>query len=182
MIIKTANTFEIWITHAFTAAHWHQYNLSIFANQTPQMKYNHNYIYFLENCLLIQTILLISTFCIFSANLWHPSSSAICPEGYEIGYNYGCYRFVTDSKDWDDARMDCMSTPNGDLAVVDTQDEMNFFIEKGFGGYDWWVGEYKIILKYFLRWFLLPVCFLMWAEEWCFTPCDYMELDCVYQF
>lgn len=54
--------------------------------------------------------------------------------------------------------MDCMSTPNGDLAVVDTQDEMNFFIEKGFGGYDWWVGEYKIILKCFPRWFLLPVC------------------------
>eukprot|EP00057_Strongylocentrotus_purpuratus_P031477 XP_784754.3 PREDICTED: uncharacterized protein LOC579551 isoform X1 [Strongylocentrotus purpuratus] len=80
------------------------------------------------------------------------NESTICPEGYEIGYNYGCYRFVTDSKDWDEARMDCMSTPNGDLAVVDTQDEMNFFIEKGFGGYDWWVGLYDRAQDGSYRW------------------------------
>ena len=34
-----------------------------------------------------------------------------------------------------------MSAPDGDLAIVDTEDEMNYFINKGFGGYDWWIGK-----------------------------------------
>nr|XP_054752325.1 uncharacterized protein LOC129257911 [Lytechinus pictus] len=78
--------------------------------------------------------------------------STICPDGFELGYNFGCYRFVTEPKDWDAARMDCMNTTNGDLAVVDTQDEMDFFIEKGFGGFDWWVGLYDRADEGSYRW------------------------------
>ncbi|XP_071490718.1 uncharacterized protein [Diadema antillarum] len=80
------------------------------------------------------------------------NESTICPPGYELGYDYGCYRFVTEARNWDDARQECMTAPNGDLAIVDTEDEMNYFVEHGFGGYDWWIGLYDKADEGSYRW------------------------------
>ncbi|XP_077864849.1 cubilin-like [Saccoglossus kowalevskii] len=66
-----------------------------------------------------------------------------CPEGYTVGYNYGCYKFVEDPEDWDEARQDCESTEDGDLVIIDNEDELEF-VRDAMDISDFWVGYYDV--------------------------------------
>ncbi|XP_077864847.1 cubilin-like [Saccoglossus kowalevskii] len=57
-------------------------------------------------------------------------TSSDCPEGYEPGYNHGCYKFVEDPEDWDEARQDCESTEDGDLVITDSEDELDYVMRE----------------------------------------------------
>ncbi|XP_071822362.1 uncharacterized protein [Apostichopus japonicus] len=71
-----------------------------------------------------------------------PSAETLCDDGYIVGYNYGCYKFVSDvSLSWNDARAECQMKQDSDLAVIDDADELQFIVDAGLAtGFDWWVG------------------------------------------
>ena len=69
-----------------------------------------------------------------------------CPPGYEAGYGDKCYRFVKELVDFKEARRRCQVPdgppgPNpGDLAIIETMEELAYVMSKTMGG-DWWIGE-----------------------------------------
>ncbi len=68
-----------------------------------------------------------------------------CPEGYDFGYDYGCYRFVTSRpRTWLEARQDCQSVEDGDLLIVETVEEVQFLLNLNATG-DWWIGEFTFL-------------------------------------
>ena len=64
----------------------------------------------------------------------------LCEDGWEPGLDYKCYKFVTQRKTWDEARADCESTTDGDLVIIETQEEHSYLVNRTLGG-DWWIGE-----------------------------------------
>ncbi|XP_022112072.1 uncharacterized protein LOC110991164 [Acanthaster planci] len=65
----------------------------------------------------------------------------LCPQGYQEGYDYGCYKFVTSVKPWNESRRDCQSTEDGDLLIIDSQAELDFITQakENISG-TWWIG------------------------------------------
>lgn len=66
--------------------------------------------------------------------------SDLCEPGWVVGYNYGCYKIVTDLVTWDEARSDCASITDGDLVVMETEEEFNFLRDLLVEG-DYWIGR-----------------------------------------
>ncbi|XP_070564553.1 cubilin-like [Ptychodera flava] len=64
-----------------------------------------------------------------------------CPENYTVGYRYGCYKFVEEPGDWEDAREHCESTEDSDLVIIDNQDELDFVMQE-MQASEFWVGYY----------------------------------------
>ena len=68
------------------------------------------------------------------------SFTGVCPEGYVAGLDYGCYKYVYPPKTWAEARADCQSTQDGDLVVIQTEEELGYIMNTTLGG-DWWIGK-----------------------------------------
>ena len=66
--------------------------------------------------------------------------------GYFIGYDYGCYRIVETPKTWLEARADCQAVENGDLWIVETEEELQYVLNLNGTG-DWWLGKFTHELK-----------------------------------
>ncbi|XP_041036060.1 C-type lectin domain family 10 member A-like isoform X2 [Carcharodon carcharias] len=66
-------------------------------------------------------------------------SESLCPSGWE-DHNQHCYRFSTDTVNWDSAKQQCESE-NSHLIIINTEQEQNFikkFLENNPWGY--WIG------------------------------------------
>ncbi len=87
-------------------------------------------------------------FLIIYLNECVTSSTGVCPEGYEVGLDYGCYKFVAPPKPWNEARMDCQSVENSDLVVIQTEEEHGYIMNRTLGG-DWWIGKAKNKIQIF---------------------------------
>ena len=75
-----------------------------------------------------------------SLNIFLTSFTGVCPEGYEVGLDYRCYKYVASPKSWQEARADCQSTTDGDLVVIQTEEEHEYIMNTTLGG-DWWIGK-----------------------------------------
>ncbi|XP_038048814.1 uncharacterized protein LOC119722655 [Patiria miniata] len=77
----------------------------------------------------------------------------LCPSGYQEGYDYGCYKFVSDMKAWNEARTDCLSTQDGDLLIIDSQAELDYIsqVKENITG-TWWIGFYDTAEEGAWRW------------------------------
>ncbi|XP_077864846.1 cubilin-like [Saccoglossus kowalevskii] len=64
---------------------------------------------------------------------------AECPIGYESGHSGRCYRYVYDPLPWDDARHECLLTTNGDLVILETEDEYQYVLQR-MNQTDFWIG------------------------------------------
>lgn len=47
----------------------------------------------------------------------------VCPDGYFIGYDDGCYKLGMTPMSWKNARLDCASEIDSDLVNIETADE-----------------------------------------------------------
>ncbi|XP_041036045.1 C-type lectin domain family 17, member A-like [Carcharodon carcharias] len=66
-------------------------------------------------------------------------SESLCPRGWEV-HNQHCYRFSTDTVNWDSAKQQCESE-NSHLIIINTEQEQNFIkksLENNPGTY--WIG------------------------------------------
>ncbi|XP_071799733.1 uncharacterized protein [Asterias amurensis] len=66
-------------------------------------------------------------------------TSDVCPEGYEVGYDGGCYLFETNAVAWSIARNNCTDTPDSDLLVINNSDELEYIKHRITSGI-WWIG------------------------------------------
>ena len=65
-----------------------------------------------------------------------------CPEdGWELGFGDKCYKFAAALENWFDARAFCRQEADGDLVIIDSQEE-NLYIQERAQGGDWWIGKY----------------------------------------
>ncbi|XP_070564554.1 cubilin-like [Ptychodera flava] len=53
-----------------------------------------------------------------------------CPEGYEPGYNFGCYKFIGNHTEWKDARDECQKTADSDLVIIEDEDELAYLVDR----------------------------------------------------
>ncbi|XP_077864850.1 cubilin-like [Saccoglossus kowalevskii] len=81
---------------------------------------------------------------------------AECPDGYEPAPTGICYKFVNDGASWDDARLDCMTTNNGDLVIVDSDAELDYLRTKMTNTF--WIG----------------LSYIEWDYEWLWVDCSRM--------
>ena len=72
------------------------------------------------------------------------SSITGCPDGYESSPGGGCYYFFSEGRTYDVARRNCLGDPEGDLVIVDDQDELNYLMTTMSNlnnNESWWIGE-----------------------------------------
>ncbi|XP_041036069.1 C-type lectin domain family 17, member A-like [Carcharodon carcharias] len=72
-------------------------------------------------------------------NVLRNCSESLCPSGWKI-HNQHCYRFSTDTVNWDSAKQLCESQTSH-LIIINTEQEQNFimkYLENKPGGY--WIG------------------------------------------
>ena len=65
-----------------------------------------------------------------------------CPSGFEASPSGGCYRFNTGARIFDVARRSCQGYPDGDLVVIDDQDELDYLMGRSadLNNGTWWIG------------------------------------------
>lgn len=85
--------------------------------------------------------------------IWSPNwiSEQYCPNGYIEGPDFTCFylALASEAANWQEARRSCERTPMGDLAVVETQEELSFIqSQPGFNGVPFWIGESLFLLEF----------------------------------
>ncbi|XP_063956891.1 uncharacterized protein LOC129263433 [Lytechinus pictus] len=76
-----------------------------------------------------------------------------CPTGYSYNpSNDTCYKFVDTPADWWNARYDCDNVADGDIVVINDQDENAWVLEmitamQGNDSSGWWVGYYDAAIN-----------------------------------
>ncbi|XP_071940891.1 uncharacterized protein [Antedon mediterranea] len=80
------------------------------------------------------------------------NESVQCPFGYEIGYDYNCFKFSLTSRTWDDARADCQSSLNSDLAKIDTPEALDYVMNVRNITSDYWIGYYDVAVEGKWQW------------------------------
>ncbi|XP_033628985.1 uncharacterized protein LOC117291426 [Asterias rubens] len=108
-----------------------------------------------------------------------PSLDDLCEDGWEPAADYRCYKFSSQPKTWEDARKDCQNVTDGDLVIVETEEEHEYLVNRTLGG-DWWIGLYDQGTEANWRWVDCQAP-SVWAEtNWAFgQPNDLDEnQDC----
>ncbi|XP_071811335.1 uncharacterized protein [Apostichopus japonicus] len=73
-----------------------------------------------------------------------------CPDGYETSPTGGCYFFFSEGRTYDVARRSCLSDPEGDLAIIDTEEELNYLVGRTaelMNSQNWWIGFFDISVE-----------------------------------
>ncbi|XP_033121805.1 uncharacterized protein LOC117120830 [Anneissia japonica] len=79
-------------------------------------------------------------------------SDFLCPEGYEIGYDYNCFKFSLEPRTWNEARKDCQSSLNADLAILDTPEDVNYVLQVSDTPLNYWIGYYDVGVENTWQW------------------------------
>uniref|UniRef100_A0ABM5FIL5 C-type lectin domain family 2 member B-like isoform X1 n=1 Tax=Pogona vitticeps TaxID=103695 RepID=A0ABM5FIL5_9SAUR len=103
--------------------------------------------YVLGSCILNILLIIVIIVLLALLALWkrrQPPSPAnpvvlvlSCPDGW-VGYRRRCYYFADEEKDWESSKNNC-SVFNASLAVVDSQEEMDFLARYKTSD-DHWIG------------------------------------------
>ncbi|XP_077981827.1 cubilin-like [Glandiceps talaboti] len=81
-----------------------------------------------------------------------------CPDGYDAGLNGKCYRFVEEEGvSWHDARLECMTANNGDLVIVNDEEELDY-LRSEMNGQTFWIG----------------LSYIEWEHDWLWIDCSGM--------
>ncbi|XP_038068494.1 uncharacterized protein LOC119737915 isoform X1 [Patiria miniata] len=78
-----------------------------------------------------------------------------CPDGYEEGPERSCFAFLNFTRPWGVARQYCQDVANGDLAIIDSQPELEFVqrrMQEVNPGQMWWIGYDDISVEGDWRW------------------------------
>ncbi|XP_033117509.1 uncharacterized protein LOC117117344 [Anneissia japonica] len=80
-----------------------------------------------------------------------------CPQDYIVGPNDTCYYFGTELGGyiWSFSRTTCQSVTDGDLVIIDDEEELAFLLEesqKRVSNASWWIGYYDVSVEGTWQW------------------------------